>query len=46
MVETLRCEGVTWADCQVLSPFSKSFGAREVPRKEFMELLRKALKES
>jgi leucyl/phenylalanyl-tRNA--protein transferase len=43
MVETLRGEGISWVDCQVLTPFSQSFGAREIPRAEFMELLGEAL---
>jgi len=43
MVETLRREGIGWVDCQVLTPFSQSFGAREIPREEFMKILREAL---
>jgi leucyl/phenylalanyl-tRNA--protein transferase len=43
LVEYLRELGITWLDCQVLTPFSESFGAREVPREEFMQLLSLAL---
>jgi leucyl/phenylalanyl-tRNA--protein transferase len=44
LVEYLRDLGVTWLDCQVLTPFSESFGARAIPREEFMTMLAKALK--
>jgi leucyl/phenylalanyl-tRNA--protein transferase len=43
MAEQLKAEGLEWFDCQVLTPFSESFGAREVPRAEFMRMLQKAL---
>lgn len=36
-------EGISWFDCQMLTPFSESFGAREIARHEFMELLKRAL---
>lgn len=39
MVEYLRNQGFAWFDCQVLTPFSESFGAREIPRSDFMRLL-------
>lgn len=39
----LKGAGISWLDCQVLTPFSKSFGAREISRAEFMSLLRDAL---
>jgi leucyl/phenylalanyl-tRNA--protein transferase len=39
MVEYLRKQGLAWFDCQVLTPFSESFGAREIPRSDFMKLL-------
>jgi leucyl/phenylalanyl-tRNA--protein transferase len=35
----LRRSGITWFDCQVLTPFSESFGARELSRAEFMTML-------
>lgn len=43
LVSWLAAQGVTWLDCQVITPFSSSFGAREVLRADFMEMLRKAL---
>lgn len=39
----LKQQGITWFDCQVITPFSKSFGAVEIPRSEFMSLLTKAI---
>ena len=43
MAEHLRHEGITWFDCQVVTPFSESFGAREIPREEYMARLKIAL---
>lgn len=43
LVDYLRSQGITWFDCQVLTPFSSSFGATEVPRAKFMQMLRAAL---
>jgi leucyl/phenylalanyl-tRNA--protein transferase len=43
LVEYLKKEGISWFDCQVLTPFSESFGAREIPRSDFMKLLGEAL---
>jgi leucyl/phenylalanyl-tRNA--protein transferase len=43
LAEYLRKEGISWFDCQVLTPFSESFGAREIPRTEFMKLLGESL---
>jgi leucyl/phenylalanyl-tRNA--protein transferase len=40
MVEYLRGQNIAWFDCQVLTPFSESFGAREIARDEYMGLLR------
>jgi leucyl/phenylalanyl-tRNA--protein transferase len=42
LVEYLKKEGISWFDCQVLTPFSESFGAREIPRSDFMKLLGEA----
>lgn len=42
MADYLRGEGVTWFDCQVLTPLSTSFGAREISREKYMERLRAA----
>jgi len=44
LVEYLRELQIPWFDCQVLTPFSESFGAREIPRSDYMELLAQALK--
>lgn len=43
LVEYLRSQGITWLDCQVITSFSASFGARPVERKEFMKMLKRAL---
>lgn len=42
LVEYLRSQKITWFDCQMLTPFSESFGAREISREEFMGLLAEA----
>lgn len=42
LVEYLATRGVTWIDCQLQTPFFESIGAREVPREEFIEMLRDA----
>jgi leucyl/phenylalanyl-tRNA--protein transferase len=39
LCEHLKQQGVPWIDCQVLSPLLASFGAVEIARREFMELL-------
>ncbi len=44
MVNYLRGAGASWFDCQVLTPFSLGFGAREVPRDEYMKMLSSAVK--
>jgi leucyl/phenylalanyl-tRNA--protein transferase len=43
MAETLQKEGVEWVDCQVLTPFSRSFGAREIQRDDYITLLKRTL---
>jgi leucyl/phenylalanyl-tRNA--protein transferase len=43
LADYLRKEKITWFDCQVLTPFSESFGAREVARDGYMRLLANAL---
>jgi len=43
LTEFLKQQGITWFDCQVITPFSESFGAVEIPRERFMELLAEAL---
>ncbi len=39
----LQNHGITWMDVQILTPFLKSFGAKEIPRVLFMEELQKAI---
>jgi leucyl/phenylalanyl-tRNA--protein transferase len=39
MVEYLRSQDISWFDCQMLTPFSEGFGAREIPRSDYMNLL-------
>ena len=39
LVEHLRGRKVEWIDCQVINPLTKSFGAREIPRKEYLKML-------
>jgi leucyl/phenylalanyl-tRNA---protein transferase len=43
LVERLQAEGCTLIDCQVHTPHLAAFGALEVPRKRFLELLRACL---
>ena len=43
LVEYLAQRGLTWMDCQQLTPLLKSFGAKEISRTSFMTLLTKAL---
>jgi leucyl/phenylalanyl-tRNA--protein transferase len=44
-VEYLRALGTNWLDIQMMTPLLKSFGAREIPRREFMRRLRQAIKD-
>lgn len=37
----LEEHGVGWIDCQVMTPLFHSFGAEEIPRDEFLEMLRR-----
>lgn len=43
LVDYLKQKDVAWLDCQQLTPTLQSFGARSVPRHEFMSLLKKAI---
>ena len=40
LFELLEDMGVSWFDCQQLTPLMQSFGARELERKRFLDLLR------
>lgn len=42
-IDIFKTEQVTWLDTQMVTPIVKSFGGREVPRNEFIELLKKVL---
>ena len=44
LVEHLQKQGVTWLDCEVLNPLFEAFGAVEIPRDEFMMMLKAGLK--
>ena len=46
MVDYLRKEGIEWFDCQQVTPFSRSFGAQELPRNQFIELLTNTIESS
>lgn len=43
LADILRAQGVKWIDCQVMTPFFQSMGARLVERSEFMGLLAEAM---
>ncbi len=43
LVDVLREKGLKWIDCQVMTPLLESFGAREVSRAKFMDMLEEAL---
>lgn len=42
-VEYLKSQGTTWMDIQMLTPLLQAFGAKEIPRQEFMKRLNRAL---
>jgi len=44
--EYLKKRGGKWLDVQMVSPLLEGFGAREIPRKEFMRLLKEALEKT
>jgi leucyl/phenylalanyl-tRNA---protein transferase len=46
LIEQLRNLGFEFIDCQVSTEHLKSLGAREIPRSEFLRLLKKALARS
>ncbi len=46
MIEQLHAEGVSWIDCQVLTPTTEQFGAIEISREEFLIRLRQAIGEN
>jgi len=44
LLDILAARGSRWVDFQVLNPFTEKIGARNIPRSEFMQLLRDAIK--
>lgn len=45
-VEFLKNHGAAWLDAQMLTPLLNSFGAKLIPREEFMQMLRKAIRQT
>ena len=45
LVNALSARGITLVDCQMETPLLASFGARSIPRSEFLSLLRQRLEE-
>lgn len=43
LVGHLQSHGATWLDAQMMTPLFASFGTREVPRDDFMQMLKNAL---
>jgi leucyl/phenylalanyl-tRNA--protein transferase len=43
LIDYLREQSISWFDCQVLTPLSQGFGAREIPRAQFMDMLKQAV---
>jgi leucyl/phenylalanyl-tRNA--protein transferase len=41
-VEELKEKGILLIDCQVYTPHLENLGARQIPRKEFLELIKHA----
>lgn len=41
LLEHLRSRGLEWIDIQVMTPHMRQLGAREIPRREFLALLRR-----
>lgn len=44
LIEYLQERGGTWIDCQQMTPLLASFGAEEIARPDFLELLERTLK--
>ncbi len=43
LMDYLQQHKIPWIDCQQLTPLFKNFGAREIPRNDFMKLLEVAI---
>jgi len=46
LIERLKADGCTLIDCQIPSAHLESLGAREIPRKKFIQLLHESTAES
>ena len=42
LIDHLRARGLTWLDCQVMTPHMEALGAREITRAKFLDLLANA----
>lgn len=42
-IEQCQIEGVTWLDTQMVTPVVKSLGGREIPRAQFLAMLREVI---
>jgi leucyl/phenylalanyl-tRNA--protein transferase len=45
LVEHIQSRGATWIDIQMMTPHFRLFGAREVPRAEFTQMLQTAIQQ-
>lgn len=45
LVNDLKAQGITWLDIQMVTDVTKSFGGCYIERKEFLKLLKSAMKE-
>ncbi len=45
LVEHVQSRGATWIDIQMMTPHFRLFGAREVPRAEFVQMLQDAMQQ-
>lgn len=43
LVAACKDRGLTWIDCQQMTPLFRDFGAREIDRSTFLEMLRESL---
>ena len=43
LIEQLETKKITWIDCQQSTPFSRSFGANQIIRDDYLKLLIKSL---
>ena len=44
LAQCLRKDKIEWIDCQVINPFLEKLGAVEIPREEYLGMLRKVIK--